>query len=114
MEECNLAMQGVLIDAEVQNRRTINVYNVKIPCEVPPLCYDFSDVDKLMADPAVKKALNVNPKATWTECNYAVHMNLMGDWMTNFATDVPSILASGGATHRRTVLLFVFVEKVSI
>jgi len=91
--ECNLAMSGILADAEAQNGRTINVYDVTIPCEVEPLCYDFSLVDKFLAQPSVLQALGVSPKADWTDCNMAVHTLFLGDWVGNFAIDLPAVLA---------------------
>jgi hypothetical protein len=30
-----------------------NVYDIREPCTKPPLCYDFSQSDTLMNDPAV-------------------------------------------------------------
>jgi len=93
--ECSLAMTAVLAEAEVEIGRSINVYDIRIPCEVPPLCYDFSDVANLLAKPAVKQALGVSPKARWEDCNMLVHTYLIGDWVGNLAVDLPTILASG-------------------
>eukprot|EP01126_Amoeba_proteus_P043747 TRINITY_DN481_c0_g1_i4.p2 TRINITY_DN481_c0_g1~~TRINITY_DN481_c0_g1_i4.p2 ORF type:complete len:180 (-),score=47.52 TRINITY_DN481_c0_g1_i4:168-707(-) len=86
-------MEGVLLDAEVQNGRTINVYDVTIPCEVEPLCYNFSIIDTFLAQPVVLSALGVSPKASYEDCNTLVHTYLLGDWVGNFAVDVPSVLA---------------------
>jgi len=94
IEECNLATEGVLGDAEVQAGRSINVYDVTIPCAVEPLCYDFSVADKLLARPDVLKALGVNPKADWQDCNMAVHFLFLADWVGNFAIDLPIVLAA--------------------
>jgi len=92
-EECSLGMEAVLLDAEAQSGRSINVYDVTIPCAVEPLCYDFSLADKLFAEPAVLKSLGVSPKADYSDCNMEVHTLLLGDWIGNFAIDVPIVLA---------------------
>jgi len=92
--ECNLAMEGALGDAEVQNGRSINVYDVTIPCEVQPLCYDFSDADTYLNSDAVKAALGVKSDIDWVDCNTEVHTLLLGDWVGNFAVDIPIVLAS--------------------
>ena len=31
----------------------LNVYDIRIPCEVPGLCYDFSHVETFLQDPEV-------------------------------------------------------------
>jgi len=95
IEECNLALTGVLSDAEVQAGRTINVYDVTIPCQVEPLCYDFSLADQLLAKPEVLKALAVSSEADWQDCNQAVHLLFLADWVGNFAIDLPVVLAQG-------------------
>jgi len=94
IEECNLATEVILGDAEVQAGRTINVYDVTIPCAVEPLCYDFSLSDKLLAKSDVLKALGVSPNADYQECNMAVHFLFLADWVGNFAIDLPVVLAS--------------------
>jgi len=94
IEECNLATEAILADAELQAGRTINVYDVTIPCQVEPLCYDFSLGDKLLARPDVLKALGVSPKADFQDCNMAVHFLFLADWIGNFAIDLPIVLAA--------------------
>jgi len=94
LEECSLAMEAVLADAELQNGRTINVYDVTKKCEVEPLCYDFSLGTKFLTSPRVMKALGTNPKVQWVDCNMEVHELLLGDWIGNFAVDLPMVLAA--------------------
>jgi len=91
--ECNLAMEGVLADAEVQAGRTINVYDVTIPCEVEPLCYDFSDADTYLNSAEVKAGLGANSDVDWVDCSTEVHLLLLDDWVGNFAVDIPIVLA---------------------
>eukprot|EP00029_Vermamoeba_vermiformis_P013256 TRINITY_DN8172_c0_g1_i1.p2 TRINITY_DN8172_c0_g1~~TRINITY_DN8172_c0_g1_i1.p2 ORF type:complete len:436 (-),score=163.13 TRINITY_DN8172_c0_g1_i1:69-1376(-) len=94
LEECNLALEGALLGAEASAGRTINVYDVRIPCEYPPLCYDFDPLSKFLAQDNVRKSLGVSPKAQWTSCNKMVYSMLLDDWIGNFAVDVPKILAA--------------------
>jgi len=44
-----------------------NVYDIREKCEHPPLCYDFSNVDKFLARADVIEALGVKGRS-WTEC----------------------------------------------
>uniref|UniRef100_A0A6B2L621 Carboxypeptidase n=1 Tax=Arcella intermedia TaxID=1963864 RepID=A0A6B2L621_9EUKA len=92
-EECSLATQLILSDAEAEAGRTINVYDVTIPCAVQPLCYDFSDADTFLNSAAVKQALGVPSNVTWTDCSQDVYMNFLDDWVGNFAIDIPIVLA---------------------
>jgi len=92
---CNLAIESVLATAEAENLRTINVYDVRIPCEVEPLCYDFSGAETLLNKDDVKKALGADPSIEYESCNMLVHTEMLADWMGNFAGDVPILLQNG-------------------
>jgi carboxypeptidase C (cathepsin A) len=92
---CNAGMSGVLTMSEINAGRTINVYDVRIPCEVPPLCYDMSNIGKFLNQPSIKAALGIPSSLSWTACANGVHMALMGDWMTNFAQDLPAVMKAG-------------------
>jgi carboxypeptidase C (cathepsin A) len=72
------------------------VYDVREKCQVPPLCYDFSNLDAFLALPEVIDALGVAGRS-WVSCNRLVTLQLVfaGDWMRNLALQVPAILASG-------------------
>jgi len=74
-----------------------NIYNINLPCPPNlPLCYDFSAIDKLMAQNSVQQQLGVNQqKAHWTECNNLVHVALFADFMTNCAIYIPPLLDNG-------------------
>ena len=71
-------------------------YDVRVKCAVPPLCYNFSNVDAFLAQPIVEEALGVVGRK-WQDCNRLVSMELVfaGDWMLNLATEVPALLSSG-------------------
>merc|ERR1711990_762859 len=69
----------------------VNVYDIRIPCDKPPLCYDFSASDTFLNRDDVQKALGVSGRK-WVECDRLVHTALLGDWMTNLMPQVASIL----------------------
>jgi len=73
----------------------VNPYDVRIPCQVPPLCYDFSLLTKFLSQPSVKEQLGVGDHE-WHECNRVTDLKLVlaGDWMLNYATDIPLLLAN--------------------
>jgi len=61
----------------------LNPYDIRIPCEKPPLCYDFSFVGKWLNSPDTKKALGVDMKHShsWQSCNFGINMKFHSDWM---------------------------------
>merc|ERR1711974_19875 len=71
----------------------ISPYDMRIKCAVPPLCYDFSNVDTYLNRADVQKALGVSKK--WKSCNMSVNKLFTGDWMKNFQKSLPDLLASG-------------------
>lgn len=95
MSVCQSGMMGVLMNSEWNAGRTINVYDVRIPCKVQPLCYDMSPIAKFLNQPKVQTALGVHTPRTWAACNNGVHLALTGDWIPSFAQDIPKVLASG-------------------
>ena len=50
LEVCNLVMASMLGNPL---KPRFNTYDIRIPCEKPPLCYDFSKVDQFLALPEV-------------------------------------------------------------
>jgi len=91
---CQLYVEGILAEMGVTLGYFPNPYDYKIPCEDPPLCYDFSLADAYLAQPSVKAALGVTGH-DWTDCATAVHLLLLGDWMTNLDVHIPDLLANG-------------------
>ena len=69
----------------------VNVYDIRIPCDTPPLCYDFSASDNFLNRADVQKTLGVSGRK-WVECDKMVHTYLLGDWMTNLMPDVAELL----------------------
>mmetsp|Transcript_30500 Transcript_30500/g.51574 ORF Transcript_30500/g.51574 Transcript_30500/m.51574 type:complete len:443 (+) Transcript_30500:56-1384(+) len=74
----------------------MNPYDMRVKCQKPPLCYDFSNVGVYLGRPEVQKALGVEGKK-WSDCNRAVAMafELAGDWMHNYQTMIPDQLNNG-------------------
>jgi cathepsin A (carboxypeptidase C) len=87
---CNLAL------VEPYQLSGRNVYDMRVPCETPPLCYDFSNVATYLAREDVQSALGVTGHS-WEDCNHAVAaaFELSGDWMHNYQTMIPDQLAAG-------------------
>lgn len=74
----------------------MNVYDMRIPCEVPGLCYDFSNIAKYLSRPEVLEYLGVDKEhASWSDCNMAVNMMFRGDWMKDYEQQLPDLLADG-------------------
>jgi carboxypeptidase C (cathepsin A) len=57
----------------------INVYDIRKQCNFP-LCYDFSRLEKYIAQESVRKALGVGDRK-WTICDATVYGDMRGDWM---------------------------------
>ena len=87
---CNLAL---LEPYQLTGR---NVYDMRIPCEVPPLCYDFSNVGVYLKRPEVVAALGVDGHK-WSDCNHVVALafETSGDWMHSFHTKLIDQLNAG-------------------
>jgi len=74
----------------------VNPYDVREKCQVPPLCYNFSLLPAFLKQPSVKQALGTTGHI-WKECNRVTELELVfaGDWMMNYAEDIPALLAAG-------------------
>jgi cathepsin A (carboxypeptidase C) len=72
-----------------------NPYDMRIPCEHGRLCYDFDMIGTYLNTPEVQKELGVSKK--WGSCNMAVNLHFVsaGDWMINYHTLLPDMLADG-------------------
>merc|ERR1712167_216512 len=89
MELCNMAMIAPIQFAGW------NPYDLRLKCGANPLCYNFTAMETFMKSPAVKKALGIPAGHNWVECNRLVDMAFVGDWMKNYQTQIPDLLASG-------------------
>merc|ERR1712100_627301 len=70
-----------------------NPYDMRIKCEKPPLCYDFSSVDTFLNTAEVQKAIGATKK--WTSCNLLVNKAFSNDFMKNYHMKIPDLLKSG-------------------
>jgi cathepsin A (carboxypeptidase C) len=70
-----------------------NPYDMRIKCEKPPLCYDFSHVETFLNQPEVQKAIGANKK--WSSCNLVVNKMFQNDFMKNYHMKIPDLLKSG-------------------
>jgi len=72
----------------------LNPYDIRKQCAKPPLCYDFSHVQKWLNNEDTMKALGVdsNHVHRWESCNYGINMKFHTDWMKNFAPFVLDLL----------------------
>lgn len=90
-KECKSA-QSSCNSAEVSPYQStgLNPYDIRIPCAVPPLCYDFSNIETYLNNATVQEALGVSKK--WSSCNYIVNFEFSGDWMKNYQGMLPDLL----------------------
>eukprot|EP00929_Paragymnodinium_shiwhaense_P029484 TRINITY_DN1687_c0_g2_i1.p1 TRINITY_DN1687_c0_g2~~TRINITY_DN1687_c0_g2_i1.p1 ORF type:complete len:480 (+),score=88.81 TRINITY_DN1687_c0_g2_i1:67-1506(+) len=70
-----------------------NPYDMRIKCDKPPLCYDFGAVEDFLNSAEVQKQLGVSKK--WGSCNMLVNAAMQGDYMKNYHTVLPEMLADG-------------------
>lgn len=71
-----------------------NVYDIREKCTYPPLCYDFSNIDKFLERADVIQALGVQGRK-WVECSKPVHLALTADWMLDLSPQVTYLLSKG-------------------
>jgi len=74
----------------------VNPYDVREKCQIRPLCYNFSLIPAYLAQPEVIQELGVEGHK-WRECNRLTDLELVlaGDWMLNYANDLPLLLEAG-------------------
>ena len=70
---------------------SFNVYDIRLPCNDPPLCYDFSVSDTFLNNATVQDVIGVSGRK-WEECDMLVHTFLLGDWMTNLMPQIGYML----------------------
>ena len=88
---CNYLTQSVL-GSPLSPR--FNVYDIRRKCDVPPLCYDFSDLETYLNRQDVQEALGVAGRK-WESCNMEVHTAMLMDWGTNAAPNVAKLIKAG-------------------
>ena len=73
----------------------VNVYDVRKPCTIPGLCYDFSAQFRSFSTCPPRA-----PPWAWgiergESCSNKVHENMMADWMRNLEPTVPPMFEAG-------------------
>ena len=88
--------QGVCNNAQIgpYEQTGLNPYDIRIPCEVPGLCYDESHVTAFFNEAATQKALGVDQP--WAACNFDVNGQFSSDWMKQYAEPYVSSLLDAG------------------
>jgi len=88
--ECNMA------ETAPYRLTGLNPYDIRKKCEVQPLCYDFSHIQKWMNSDATRKALHVtNKSGEWASCNMGINGKFHVDWMKDFSGYVADMLNAG-------------------
>ncbi|KAL6041469.1 Carboxypeptidase [Balamuthia mandrillaris] len=84
---CNQVLQMGL-----QAAGNINVYDIREPCKVPPLCYDTSYIADYLNQPEVRKQLGVGNRQ-WEDCSSSVYAPFESkDFEYSYEFDLPIIL----------------------
>jgi cathepsin A (carboxypeptidase C) len=74
----------------------LNPYDIREKCQHPPLCYDFSNIEKFLNADSTKRALHISHEShKWESCNMGVHSNFMIDWMKDMSPKVADVLNDG-------------------
>ena len=68
-----------------------NCYDVRLKCEVPPLCYDFSAMTQYLNRDDVQQALNLK-KQTWETCSEEVNIAMARDYGSDVTPKVQALL----------------------
>jgi len=88
--ECNSALMSPY------ETTGMNPYDMRVKCAKPPLCYDFSGVGKFLGRKDVREKLGIRSDAgAWESCNFKVNHMFQGDWMKDYQTQIPDLLAHG-------------------
>jgi len=86
-ESCNMAFQ-------LPYKLTgMNPYDMRIKCEVEPLCYDMSKDVKFLNNKEVQKQLGVDME--FQSCNMVMHTLFTVDFMVNYHQLIPPMLEAG-------------------
>jgi len=86
---------GSIMSQVLQYAGNLNVYDIKLQCTPPPLCYDFTPITNYLNLPSTRKELDVRGNKTWNVCSFAVNGMFTIDVEESFAWEVPYILERG-------------------
>lgn len=71
----------------------LNPYDIRLKCDVPPLCYNQTNIFNFLNREDVQKELGV--RTQWESCDALVHVLLVGDWVKDMIHKVADILENG-------------------
>jgi serine carboxypeptidase-like clade IV len=71
----------------------LQYYDIRKKCQ-GSLCYDFSNLEKLLNKKTVRDALGVGD-IDFVSCSKEVYNAMLQDWMRNFEVDIPELLEDG-------------------
>eukprot|EP00850_Spirogloea_muscicola_P003700 SM000015S01200 [mRNA] locus=s15:556823:559773:+ [translate_table: standard] len=86
---CNNVFASIL-----QAAGNINYYDIRENCTVPPLCYDFSPLDRYLDQPGVREALGVGSRR-FQSCSTFVYKAMIMDFMRDLEKGIPEMLEDG-------------------
>ncbi|CAM8967168.1 unnamed protein product [Rhodiola kirilowii] len=87
-DDCNGIFEDILSIAG-----NINYYDIRKQCK-GDLCYDFSNMEKLLNLDTVRKALGVG-NIDFVSCSLTVYKAMVGDWMKDYEVVIPPLLEEG-------------------
>ena len=87
--------QEAIVSTILEAAGDINVYDIRKKCGANPLCYDFSNLSKYLAQPEVLKILGIPSFVHWESCSGKVHTDFMHDWMLQYALIIKPMLEDG-------------------
>lgn len=71
----------------------MNPYDMRLKCEQPPLCYDFSEIDAFLNNQEVQSQIGV--RTSWESCNFQVNLQFVFDFMRDYDKLIPELLEDG-------------------
>ena len=72
----------------------VQYYDIRKKCE-GPMCYNFTNVERLLNMQKVKSALGVSDDLGYALCSLDVRFAMMEDWMKNLEVGIPDLLEEG-------------------
>lgn len=68
VEACNLGLMGPY------QASGLNPYDMRLKCQVPPLCNDYKNLEKYLNNETVKSMLHIPVEKKWQTCNQEVNL----------------------------------------
>ena len=84
---CNLSLMKPYQDTG------LNPYDMRLKCEKPPLCYDFSEIDAFLNRPEIQNKIGVSK--LWQSCDMTVNLHFVFDFMRDYDALLPELLGDG-------------------